>query len=54
MASVTKHIVVRLEMTVPEARVLRNTLMIHDGNHPTDPIYRALRASLAGLEEEQG
>jgi hypothetical protein len=52
MAAVTKHIVVRLEMTVPEARILLASLVELPVDDPTDPIWRALKESLDGLEED--
>ena len=52
MATATKHIVVRLEMTVQEARDLKDALQEFPSDDPTDPLFHELSRSLAELDEE--
>ena len=53
MVKVDTHIMVVMEMTVPEAKQLRDALLDFNSEHPTDVHYQALNNALSQVDKMQ-
>lgn len=44
---------IRLELSVPDAKMLKNILVEFGTTHPTDPIYQQLTDAIRTVESEE-